>query len=91
MYVLSNRGSAWGVIHAQGTLDWYGRQLLRRSVLINRPVQSNTTYTVISAAAKLIAMTSTYPLQVVRSRMQVSDISETRGFGLNIHNGASLV
>lgn len=31
---------------------------------------SNTTYTVISAAAKLIAMTSTYPLQVVRSRMQ---------------------
>ncbi|QRV72241.1 mitochondrial carrier protein [Ceratobasidium sp. AG-Ba] len=31
---------------------------------------SNTTYTIISAAAKLIAMTSTYPLQVVRSRMQ---------------------
>ncbi|KAF8604466.1 mitochondrial FAD carrier protein [Ceratobasidium sp. AG-I] len=31
---------------------------------------SNTTYTVISATAKLIAMTSTYPLQVVRSRMQ---------------------
>ncbi|KAL5637255.1 hypothetical protein ACGC1H_001036 [Rhizoctonia solani] len=32
---------------------------------------SNTTYTIISAAAKLIAMTSMYPLQVVRSRMQV--------------------
>ncbi|KAH7344158.1 mitochondrial FAD carrier protein [Rhizoctonia solani] len=31
---------------------------------------SNTTYTIISAAAKLIAMTSMYPLQVVRSRMQ---------------------
>ncbi|KAB5590191.1 Mitochondrial folate transporter/carrier [Ceratobasidium theobromae] len=31
---------------------------------------SNTTYTIISAAAKLIAMASTYPLQVIRSRMQ---------------------
>ncbi|CUA69297.1 Mitochondrial folate transporter/carrier [Rhizoctonia solani] len=31
---------------------------------------SNTTYTIISAAAKLTAMTSTYPLQVARSRMQ---------------------
>ncbi|CAE6420736.1 unnamed protein product [Rhizoctonia solani] len=35
---------------------------------------SNTTYTVISAVAKLVAMTSMYPLQVVRSRMQVGTL-----------------
>ncbi len=33
-------------------------------------VQSNTTYTILSAAAKLGALTSTYPYQVIRSRLQ---------------------
>ncbi|CAE6384209.1 unnamed protein product [Rhizoctonia solani] len=49
------------------------RSKLRNSGLDSKPGDdrlSNTTYTAISAAAKLIAMTSTYPLQVVRSRMQ---------------------
>jgi len=31
---------------------------------------SNTTYTILSAAAKLGALTSTYPYQVIRSRLQ---------------------
>ena len=32
--------------------------------------QSNTTYTVISGASKLLALSATYPYQVVRSRIQ---------------------
>ncbi|CAE7211337.1 unnamed protein product [Rhizoctonia solani] len=50
------------------------RRRLGISAIESRPGDerlSNTTYTIISAAAKLIAMTSTYPLQVVRSRVQV--------------------
>ncbi|KDN35369.1 hypothetical protein RSAG8_11643, partial [Rhizoctonia solani AG-8 WAC10335] len=49
------------------------RRRLGTSTTNSRPGDdrlSNTTYIIISATAKLIAMTSTYPLQVVRSRMQ---------------------
>jgi solute carrier family 25 (mitochondrial folate transporter), member 32 len=37
--------------------------------------QSNTSYTIMSATAKLSALTSTYPYQVVRSRIQASAVS----------------
>lgn len=50
-------------------------------------IQSNSAYTIMSATSKLTALTSTYPYQVIRSRIQVSNLHHS----LSSHPRAQLI
>lgn len=39
-------------------------------------LQSNTSYTIMSATSKLVSLSLTYPYQVVRSRIQVNSVCQ---------------
>lgn len=52
-------------------INWYVVHSCGLGFVADGELQSNTAYTIMSGGSKLFALTSTYPYQVVRSRIQV--------------------